>query len=152
MTTRKTDHATFTITRDFKAPVSLVYNSFANLEAKKKWFVGPAGWESLPHTLDFRVGGKETEGGGPPGGPMHYYNAIYQNIVPDERIIYSYDMRLDDRPISVSLATLEFRKNGTGTTLVLTEQGVFLDGFDDAGGREHGTRELIEQLAKVIDA
>jgi uncharacterized protein YndB with AHSA1/START domain len=149
---RRADHSTFTITRDFKAPVALVYKSFAELKAKKKWFVGPEGWDSGEHTMDFRVGGRETESGGPPGGPVHYYNAVYQNIVPEERIIYSYDMLLDERPISVSLATLEFRRNGTGTTLVLTEQGVFLDGFDDAGGREQGTRELLTQLEKALDA
>ena len=147
---RRADHATFSITREFKAPIALVYKSFADLGAKRKWFVGPEGWDSGGHEMDFRVGGRETESGGPPGGPVHYYNAVFQNIVPEERIIYSYDMRLDDRPISVSLATLEFRQNGTGTTLVLTEQGVFLDGFDDAGGREHGTRELLNQLEQSL--
>ena len=35
------------------------------------------------------------------------YDARYQDIVPNERIIYSYDMHLDDKRISVSLATVE---------------------------------------------
>ena len=147
---RRADHSTFSITRNLNAPVSTVFKAFSNLEAKKKWFYGPEGWVTIGHTMDFRVGGYEVESGGPPGGVTHYYKAVFQNIVPDERIIYSYDMRLDDRPISVSLATIEFRKNGTGTTLVLTEQGVFLDGFDDAGGREHGTNELLNQLEKAL--
>ncbi|HEX7939355.1 MAG TPA: SRPBCC domain-containing protein, partial [Gemmatimonadaceae bacterium] len=121
---RATVHGSFTIQRDFNAPVSRVFKAFTTVEAKKKWFFGPDGWDSGGHTMDFRVGGWEHESGGPPGGPVHHFHAIYRDIVPDERIIYSYDMQLDEWQISVSLATLEFRKNGTGTTLVLTEQGV----------------------------
>jgi hypothetical protein len=40
---------------------------------------------------------------------------------------------------------------GTGTRLTFTEQAVFLDGYDDAGGREHGTRILLEQLGKALE-
>lgn len=145
-------HGSFTIERHFDAPVSLVYKSFADLDAKRKWFFGPAGWESGGHTMDFRVGGWEHESGGPPGGPTHHYHSIFRDIVPDERIIYTYDMQLDEWQISVSLATLEFRKNGKGTTLVLTEQGVFLDGFDGNAGREQGTRELLDQLDKHLQS
>jgi methyl-accepting chemotaxis protein len=40
---------------------------------------------------------------------------------------------------------------GTGTRLVYTEQAVFLDGYDDAGGREQGTRGLFDQLARYLE-
>jgi uncharacterized protein YndB with AHSA1/START domain len=66
--------------------------------------------------------------------------------VPDRRIVYAYAMQLDDVKISVSLATIEFVPSGAGTTLVLTEQGAFLDGYDDAGSREHGTGGLLDKL------
>jgi hypothetical protein len=46
----------------------------------------------------------------------------------------------------VSLATVEFMPEGAGTLLIITEQGVFLDGYDDAGAREKGTRVLLDQL------
>ena len=36
--------------------------------------------------------------GGPPCGPKHIYSAIYQDIVPNERIVYTYDMHLDRTP------------------------------------------------------
>jgi uncharacterized protein YndB with AHSA1/START domain len=64
---------------------------------------------------------------------VHSFNARYQDIVPNERIIYSYDMNLDEKRISVSLATIEFEPAGSGTKLTITEQGAFLDGYDDAG-------------------
>jgi uncharacterized protein YndB with AHSA1/START domain len=78
------------------------------------------------------------------------FDSVYQNIVPNERIIYSYAMQIDGVPISVSLATVEFKTAGTGTLLVITEQGAFLDGYDDAGSRERGTGMLLGRLAESL--
>ncbi len=52
--------------------------------------------------------------------------------------------------ISVSLATVEFAKADNGTTLTVTEQGAFLDGYDDAGSRERGTSELLDSLGRSL--
>jgi uncharacterized protein YndB with AHSA1/START domain len=100
--------------------------------------------------LDFRVGGREVSRGGPPGGPVHTYEAHYQDIVPDERIVYSYSMSLDQTLISVSLATVELRPEAAGTRLVLIEQGAYLDGYDDTGQRERGTGELLDALGAEL--
>jgi hypothetical protein len=59
-------------------------------------------------------------------------------------------MYIDDVRISVSVATIEFKERQAGSLLVITEQGVFLDAFDDARGREHGTRVLIDQLERAL--
>ena len=71
--------------------------------------------------------------------------------MPDQRIVLTYEMHMDKTRISVSLGTTEFKPAGTGTRLVYTEQAVFLDGHDDAGGREHGTRGLFDQLARFLE-
>jgi hypothetical protein len=39
---------------------------------------------------------------------------------------------------------------GAGTRLVFTEQAVFLDGYDDAGSREHGTNWLLDKLGEAL--
>jgi uncharacterized protein YndB with AHSA1/START domain len=70
--------------------------------------------------------------------------------VPDRRIVYAYAMHRDDVKISVSLATVEFVPSGAGTTQVVTEQGAFLDGYDDAGSREHGTGGLLDKLEAAL--
>jgi prophage tail gpP-like protein len=57
--------------------------------------------------------------------------------------------------MSVSLATIEFAPEGTGTRMTLTEQGAFLEPYapdgDDAGSREHGTKWLVDKLAAFLD-
>ena len=146
MTERSTRHATFVIERTFDAAPARVFHAYADAKAKARWFVGPEGWEKSDHKLDFKVGGRESVSGGPPGGAVHYYNALYQDIVPNERIVLSYEMHMDKTRISVSLGTTEFKPDGKGTKLVYTEQAVFLDGHDDAGSRERGTRGLFDQL------
>jgi uncharacterized protein YndB with AHSA1/START domain len=151
VTERSIKHATFTIERTFKVPPSRVFAAYADVKSKVRWFGGPEGWEKSNLKLDFKVGGRESLSGGPPGGPIHYYNALYHDIVPDERIVLTYEMHLDQARISVSLGTTEFKPSGTGTRLVYTEQAVFLDGYDDAGSRERGTRGLFDQLAAYLE-
>jgi len=41
---------------------------------------------------------------------------------------------------------------GGKTTLMVTEQGAFLDGYDDAGKREHGTGLLLDRLGAALSA
>ena len=150
MTERNISHATFTVERTYDAAPARVFAAWADQKSKARWFVGPDGWDRSDHQLDFRVGGSESVSGGPPGGTVHRYNAIIYDIVPDNRIISTYEMHLDDVRISVSLATVEIKPAGKGAKLVYTEQGAFLDGYDDAGAREEGTKQLLDQLGAFL--
>lgn len=152
MSERSTHHATFVIERTYPASPARVFKAFADPVAKARWFGGPDEWEKGESEFDFRVGGRERSSGGPKGGIVHKFEARYYDIVPNERIIYAYDMHLDDKRISVSLATIELKPAGSGTRLILTEQGVFLDGYDDAGSRERGTQWLLDKLGESLRA
>ncbi|MDP9363556.1 MAG: SRPBCC domain-containing protein [Chloroflexota bacterium] len=103
-------------------------------------------------SMDFRVGGREHESSGPSDGPVHRYDAHYYDIVPDQRIVYCYEMHVDRTRISVSLTTVEFAPaaGGTRTRLLLTEQGAFLDGHEDPEQREQGTGGILEELDAVL--
>ena len=150
MTERKVTHSTFVVERTYPASPARVFAAFADPKIKDRWFAGPEEWGPDEREMDFRVGGRETSRGGPKGGPIHAFDALYYDIVPNERIVFAYDMHPDDLRISVSLATIELKPDGAGTRLVYTEQGAFLDGFDDPAGREHGTGELLDQLGRVL--
>jgi uncharacterized protein YndB with AHSA1/START domain len=148
MSNRTAEHGTFVISRTYPAARDRVFAAWSNRDDKARWF--GAGPEASNLQLDFRVGGTEMNSGGPPGGPVYTYRATYQEIVPDERIVYGYTMDTDGTVISVSVTTVEFAKAGDGTTLTFTEQGVFLDGHDTLTSREKGTGELLDQLGAVF--
>jgi uncharacterized protein YndB with AHSA1/START domain len=70
--------------------------------------------------------------------------------VPDERIVYAYEMHRDETRISVSLATVQLEAEGVGTRLTYTEQGAFLDGEDEPEYREQGTGSLLDALGAEL--
>jgi uncharacterized protein YndB with AHSA1/START domain len=150
MSARSAIHGTFTLERVYDALPARVFKAWADVEAKSRWFVGPADWQMLERRMDFRVGGRERLRGRKGSGIISTFDSVYLDIVPDQRIVYSYDMRLDEMHISVSLATVQLRPEGNGTRLVITEQGAFLDGYDDAGSRERGTRVLLDRLGAEL--
>ena len=152
MSARSAEHDTFTIERRYPAPPERVFAAFADPEKKARWFGCVPDWKVTEQTVDFRVGGREVWRVGPPGGTEHRNDTVYHDIVPNERIVWSYAMQLDGRRISVSLSTLELRPDGSGTRLVFTEQGVFLDGYDGAAERVHGTGELLDALGRYLGA
>ncbi|MDB5212997.1 MAG: hypothetical protein JWO86_924 [Myxococcaceae bacterium] len=147
---RSVTAATFVIDRTYDASPARVFAAFSDPSIKARWFAGPEEWGPDERTMDFKVGGRETSKGGPKGGPMHAMDGRYYDIVPGERIVMAYDMHLDDVRISVSLITVELEAKGAGTRLKLTEQGVYLDGYDNAGQREEGTRELLDSLEREL--
>ena len=146
---RSTTHATFVIERTYDAPPQRVFDAWANEAAKTQWF-GPPEKPKDSYSLDFREGGSEHLAIVMPDGPTYSFDAIYQDIVPGQRIVYTYDMHRDEQRISVSVATVEIEAAGAGTRLTLTEQGVFLDGLDTSAAREHGTNVLMDTLGDVV--
>jgi uncharacterized protein YndB with AHSA1/START domain len=150
MNERSVTHDTFVIERTYAASPARVFAAWANPAIKARWFAGPDEWGPTEFELDFRIGGREISRGGPPGGPVHSYEARYYDIVPDQRIIYAYDLHLDETRISVSLATVEFELEGVGTRLIFTEQGAFLDGYDTSAPRKQGTGDLLDALGAEL--
>ena len=151
MTVSTVAHDMFVIERIYPVPVTQVFGAWADPMLKARWFAGSADALGAGYDLDFRVGGREVNRAGPPGGPVYTYQSEFHDIVPEQRIIYTYEMYADETRISVSVATVQFRSRDATTQLVLTEQGVFLDGHDTAAQREEGTRILLDSLAAILN-
>jgi uncharacterized protein YndB with AHSA1/START domain len=151
-------HDTFTIERTYPAAPSRVFAAFASAEAKNIWGdtggLEAADGEAGIAEFDFRAGGRERFGF-KMAGTTYRYDARFYDIVPDQRIIYSYEMYADDARISVSVATIEFAKSGDGTALTVTEQGAYLDGIDGPQApslRKQGVTEMLDNLTGYLAA
>jgi uncharacterized protein YndB with AHSA1/START domain len=149
MSGRSVEHASFVVERTYEALPERAFAAWADREAKARWYV-----DADAHLeLDFRVGGRERSQGLAPDGRAYSYNALFQDIVPAERIVYTYEMVLDETRISVSLATVEFTPVGDGDThLVFTEQAAFLDGHESPARRAEGMGGLLDALGEELQS
>ena len=110
----------------------------------------PGGLADPIWELDFRVGGGEVTRQPLADGKSALFRSTFHDIVEAERIVFAYDLLLEDRLASVSLTTVEFFGEEGGTRLLFTEQGAFFDGLDNVADREHGTGWLLDRLGKVL--
>ncbi len=144
---RNVVHATFSLERTYPVAKQKVFAAFADAASKSAWFTGLEG----DHKLDFRVGGRESSLARMPNGGDMAYEALYLDIVDMERIIYAYEMRFGDKRISATLTTVELAEVDGGTTLKLTEQGAYLDGFDGPAFWERGTTSQLDRLGQFLE-
>ena len=118
---------------------------------KRAWFGSPVEEVDAHYSLDFRVGGREhAQGAVQHSATTHRYDALYQDIVSNQRIITTYDVRMGTERISVSLAVVELRPSGGGTELTLSELGAYLDGLDQPAERERGIHGLMDALGAAM--
>ena len=151
---RSIKHGSFVIERHLRYDTGSLYRAWTTPEAKARWFNGPADkWTEKVREMDVRVGGRERVVGKFADGSESRFEALYFDIVPERRLVYSYDMYFQGKKISVSLASVEFVASGRdnqGTKLIVTEQHAFLDGYEDAGNRERGTLGLMDNLEVAL--
>jgi uncharacterized protein YndB with AHSA1/START domain len=135
-------HATFTLERSYPASPARVFAAWADPAAKQRWLAGP----DSEFDLDFRVGGTETIRGRHGDGPLLSFASTFDDIVPEQRIVYTSTMTADKTLTTVSITTVEFVPEGTGTKLVLAQQGTYLDGHEEPSWREQGTNDQLDAL------
>lgn len=155
METQPVTHTTFTIERTYPTTPERVFAAFSDPEKKRRWFVDGKGSETLETQMDFRVGGMERTrfritADNPVKGAVITKFTIYQDIVPNRRIVLAYTMSMGDKCFSASQSTFELVPVEKGTTLVFTEQAAFFENADGAKLREDGWRGLLESLAKEL--
>ena len=75
MTPSTVAHDTFVVDRIYNVPVAQVFRAWADPVRKARWFAGSADALGTGYELDFRVGGREVNRGGPPGGPVYSYES-----------------------------------------------------------------------------
>lgn len=147
---RSVAHGVFSLERLYEASPARVWKALTDERAKAKWFGTPGKWTLIERTMDVRVGGRERLKARWESGMVTCFDATYFDVIDQHRLVYAYEMRLDEVKISVSLATMQIKAEGAKTRLMVTEQGAFLDGYDDAGSREHGTGLLLDALGASL--
>jgi uncharacterized protein YndB with AHSA1/START domain len=145
-------NGSFAMTRRFAASPRRMFDAFADLSLRRRWFRIP-GVEDR-HVLDFRVGGEEVACGRVATEQIEY-RSRFIDIVVNERIVFAYELALDGRLRTISLVTVELAAGVSDTRVTHTEQYVLLgfsgDGRDDVAHLEGGVRLLFNGLRPVVE-
>ncbi len=148
-----TTHASFVIERFYSASPKRVYAAWSDPVAKRAWFVEGEGWDIQSYEIDFREGGAERSVYGFRRGEEVFgektafsNETVFNEIIENERIVFTYSMARNGKRFSVSLATVEIKPAENGSRLIFTEHGAFFEGGDNVNMREQGWQELLGKL------
>jgi len=113
------------IKRTFAAPLPTLFDAWTKPERMKKWFLMPSpGMESTIHEVDLRVGGKIRAEVQNKEGKTHRLLAVFKEIVPREKLVYSWTWEEGMPGGGESLVTVQFRQMGESnfTEVTLTHE------------------------------
>jgi uncharacterized protein YndB with AHSA1/START domain len=129
-----------TIKRRFNKPPARVYAAWANPQELAKW-MGPSFVVECKVDADVRVGGRYHIMMKTPDDE-HNVSGVYQEIVPDEKLVFTWAWR--STPDRESLVTITFKADGDGTIMTFVHSQFF---DEDARDRHNqGWTGCLEKL------
>jgi len=139
---------TLVITRVFEAPRELVFRAWTEPEHVLRW-LGPKEFTALEFEMDRRVGGAWYSRMRSPEGTVHSNRGIVREIVPSERIAFTFGWDdPDGSPGREMLITITFAEHDGGTEMTFA-QSVF-DSVEDRDGHREGWSESFDKLAEYL--
>jgi len=141
------------ITRDFKAPRSLVWDAYTKPELVKQWLFGPPGWVFDVCEIDLRVGGKYRYVWRKPPDTMMGMGGVYREIKAPERIVSTEKFDEAWYP-GEAVGTVVMTETGGQTlvtTTILYESRAARDGVLKSP-MESGLRAGFDRLAELVES
>jgi uncharacterized protein YndB with AHSA1/START domain len=124
-----------------------VYEAWTNPALLSTWFA-PLELTSPSSEVDFKVGGVfkvNMEGKMRGQQTVGHVSGIYQKIVPNELLVFTFRGTWEHVPDST--VTVEFKDVDGGTEITLTHEGI-LDA-QNGEGKRHGWLSSLEKLAEA---
>jgi uncharacterized protein YndB with AHSA1/START domain len=146
-----TTHGTLIFERAFACSAETLYQAFADPVARVRWGLPSPTATIIYDEADFRVGGRDRSRCGAKNDPRFRVDAVYLNIVPDRRIVYSETVADGERALSGALHTIEISHDGAKAHLKVTVQLASYDGEDAAAGVRFGFGAALNNLSTEIE-
>ena len=137
--------------RHFDAPRRLVFEAHSKPEHIRNWW-GPWGFTMPVCEMDFRPGGAWRFVVRAPDGREHPFKGVYREIVPSERLVYSFVYDVDGMREHETTETLTFTEQNGRTTLTSHVLHQTPKSRDEQlrHGMEKGASETMERLAEHL--
>lgn len=134
-----------TLKRRLLASPELVYAAWTDPPQLVHWF-GPAGAQMLSAQTEARVGGRYRIMFRTPDGEGHEVGGVYREVVPNERLVFTWAWRT--MPERESLVTVTFKPDGEGTILTLLHEQFFDEAARDR--HEFGWTGALDKLQRLF--
>jgi uncharacterized protein YndB with AHSA1/START domain len=136
--------------REFDAPRDLVFKAHTSCEHLSRWW-GPRKYEVTVCELDFRPGGKWRMVHRGSDGTESGFHGVFREIVPSERIVWTFEF--EGVPGSVSVETLTFEEVDGKTTITTTSVYDTVEERDAmlGSGMEEGAAESMDRLEEYLE-
>ena len=135
--------------RVFNAPRELVFKAHTDPNLISQWW-GPRRYTTVVDKMDLRVGGVWRFVQHDADGNEFAFNGVYREIVPPERLSYTFEF--EGMPGHVLVETLTFEEQNGKTKLTVT--GLYQSVEDRDGmlqsGMEEGANESYERLVELL--
>jgi uncharacterized protein YndB with AHSA1/START domain len=137
-----------TIKRRINAAPAKIYAAWTDPEKLIAWFGVPAKLKqgTLQAATDLRVGGRYRISFEATDGEHFQVDGIYREIVPNERLVFSWAWH--STPERESQVTVSLKPDGAGTMLTLHHEQFFDEAARD--GHEKGWSTLLDQLERSL--
>ena len=95
---------------------------------------------------DLRIGGRFRVQFSTPDGERHSVSGVYREIVPDQKLVFSWAWQ--STPERESQVTVDLKSDNAGTLLTLTHEQFFDEAARD--GHSRGWTMALDNLEKVF--
>jgi uncharacterized protein YndB with AHSA1/START domain len=138
------------MTRVFDAPRELVFEAHTSAEHMRNWW-GPRKYETISAEIDFRVGGKWRVVHRGPEGDEHAFRGEFREIVPPERIVWTFEY--EGAPGQIAVETLTLEEQDGKTTLTAVSDWGSREARDAMGesGMLEGAEETWDRLEEYVE-
>jgi uncharacterized protein YndB with AHSA1/START domain len=138
------------MTRVFDAPRDLVFEAHSSAEHMSNWW-GPRKYEVVSAEVDFRPGGKWRIVHRGPDGEEYGFHGEYREIVPPERITWTFVF--EGAPGEPAVETLTLEEADGKTTLTATSVAPSKEQRDAVleSGMVSGAEETFDRLDEYLE-
>lgn len=142
-------HATLEFTASIPAPVSTVWQAFADPAARVVWGA-PAGEAQVYDRTDFRIGGRDEYRCGPPETLDFHGTTDYLAIVPERLLSQTDVVSSNGSVLAGALLTFRLEDDEDGTRIHLTDQVTSFVGQGMIEGHRNGHTIALQQLGDWV--
>ena len=151
-TARSAVHSTFTYQRRYPHAPAAVWHALTDATAMRDWYFADQAGLAIDEIVSrAEVGERQRIVGRFTDGTPFELRATFTDVVPQERLVATYEVQIGGAHVSSSISTAELAADGDGTELRFVDQSTHLDGHEDPAQRERGWHGLLDALGTSLD-